>query len=112
MDKYVVGQQVRVIGSEINPLVGHIVTIKEPRLYREKVMVYDKIEPMYAYGITLSKEDKIIVQLAVNERYVLQEHHLEPIGDLNNVVSWSECGWKPREEFLHILRAEQKELEE
>jgi hypothetical protein len=86
MDKFRVGQKVRLIKSIHCPeLIGSIFIILEQR----KLRINPEIEkPWLGYRVDYIKG---------NNYFCPREEALEPVYDGDEKSSWSECAWKPKE---------------
>lgn len=79
MDKYRVGQKVRLIKSERFPQdVGRVFFIVEPRYWR--------LDPVY---------NEEYFGYLLEDGTGCQEHKLAPVYDGDGKSSWEECLWKP-----------------
>jgi hypothetical protein len=84
MDKFRVGQKVRIIRPAIVD-IGKIVTVTSQRHW-EDVMYQLSSKPDYDYYV-----------YELDDGDCAPEDCLEPISDGDEKSSWSECAWKPKE---------------
>lgn len=107
MDKFVVGQNVRVISKGL--FFGSIVTIMAPRSYL-KTYSNDEIRIAYLYEIAIDKTDfDTFIKGTLLEQfkfYTAAEEWLEPLEDLNKKVAWNECSWQPDFTYIELLESE------
>lgn len=89
MDKYHVGQKVRVVGlpgpvySQFNGTVAFIVSLREPTTRRHRAI--------NAYRLSTTKV------VDGETRYLrVEEHELEPVYDGDQPSTWAESAWKPK----------------
>lgn len=101
MDKFVVDQKARIVGNI--PAAGIIVTILEPRKFHSIMNAWTgRKRECFVYKVQLEESDRIALKQTVG-RFYISEHHLLPIGDQDNKISWDECSWKPNPETIKYL---------
>lgn len=85
MDKFHVGQMVRVVKTHVPKMVpiGSIVTIVSPR--RKGTGVFSGPGLFY----------EISAKSPLGDFLLAREENLAPVYDGDQPVSWSECAWKP-----------------
>lgn len=111
MDKYVVGQKVRVIAPKNSMFLGVVGVISQPR---QVCTVYSngKVWEDFVYEVDVSKEEiKALLKGTPMEHmnfesFAAKEEFLEPLEDPNQKVSWDDCAWKPDPSMLIQLGLE------
>jgi hypothetical protein len=90
MDKFRVGQKVRIIKAVHNPeLLGVVCVITEEK--RERTSFIDG-HKWQGYGVDID-----VIRSNRKIHVCPSEHSIEPVYDGDEKSSWSECAWKPKE---------------
>jgi hypothetical protein len=86
MDKFKVGQRVRIIKATLRKdLIGQIVHITGPK----RIYHYPHTnEDLPAYPVDVAPKDGYNL-------VAFEESYLEPVYDGDEKSSWDECAWKP-----------------
>lgn len=87
MDKFRVGQKVRIIKSKHPERVGLIATITQKRAWRKHL----DGNLIFGYRLDLPPKNKSAKFCSY------PEESLAPVYDGDEKISWSECAWNPNE---------------
>ena len=90
MDKFFIGQTVRIIDASIPSLIGTITTISEPVRIRDYTTIKGLVRQTKSYRLSL-------ICPLTKKGYLAQESYLEPVRDQDNKSNWQEGLWKPKE---------------
>jgi hypothetical protein len=100
MDKFRVGQKVKLINSDTVPhFIGNIYVITEPKLWRTGLGG----EIWEGYGV--NQEEFTLEGREVTLKP--KEEHLAPVYDGDEKSSWKECEWKPDSHRVQIKVGEE-----
>jgi hypothetical protein len=93
MDKFRVGQKVRIIKVvHCKELLGVVCEVTEQRKWHLNTLA----ETWYGYSVNLISDALGIGLCTVHPT----EDSLEPVSDGDNRSSWSECAWKPNPKLI------------